>query len=127
MNESQLIIVLMLLFIVKHFVVDFPLQRPYHYLNKGTYGHPGGLAHAGLQGAGTFVVLVFFTSLPWAVLMAAFDTVVHYHIDWAKMRLNKHFGWAPTSNEQFWWLLGFDQLTHYVTYVMIIAWTVGVL
>ena len=31
---------------VKHALADFYLQTPYQYLNKGTYGHPGGLLHA---------------------------------------------------------------------------------
>lgn len=127
MNETQLAILLMLLFSIKHFIVDFPLQKPYQYLNKGTYGHPGGLLHAGLHGAGTFAVLLAFASLPFVMLMTAIDIIVHYHIDWAKTNLNKHFGWHPNTDEHFWWLLGFDQLTHYVTYVIIIAWTVGVL
>lgn len=127
MNEVQLALLLMLLFSIKHFLVDFPLQGPYQYLNKGTYGHPGGLLHAALHGAGTFAVLFCFASLPFVALMTAIDVIVHYHIDWAKMNLNKHFGWAANTSEKFWWLLGLDQLTHYITYVIIIACTVGII
>ncbi len=32
---------LMTAFIIKHFVADFLLQRPYQLFNKGIYGHPG--------------------------------------------------------------------------------------
>jgi hypothetical protein len=49
------------------------------------------------------------------------DTVIHYHIDWAKMKLNRWFGWAPNTHEQFWWLLGLDQYLHAVTYVIFVA------
>jgi kynureninase len=34
---------------LKHAVADFYLQTPYQYLNKGTYGHPGGFIHAGMS------------------------------------------------------------------------------
>lgn len=124
MNDIQLVVLLLALFGIKHFVIDFPLQRAYQYQNKGTYGHPGGLFHAGLHGMGTWFCL-FWINPFWATLMAVFDAFVHYHIDWAKMRLNAHFGWGPTTHEEFWILLGFDQLLHWLTYVLIIGWTVG--
>ena len=108
------------LLITKHFVVDFPLQAAYQYTNKGTYGHPGGILHAGLHGIGTFLCLMVFS--PFAVLLGIFDMVIHYHIDWAKMNINSKMGWGPTTHEQFWWLLGLDQLLHYLTYVGIIVW-----
>jgi len=108
------------LLITKHFIVDFPLQQAYQYTNKGTYGHMGGILHAGLHGIGTFLCLMIFS--PFAVLFAVVDMIVHYHIDWAKMNINSKLGWGPTTHEQFWWLLGLDQLLHYLTYVGIIVW-----
>lgn len=127
MTEAQAIVLLLALFGIKHFLVDFPFQKPYQYLNKGTYGHPGGILHAGLHGIGTFLALWMFAPLDWLVLMMLFDATVHYHIDWAKMNLNKHFGWGPTTHEEFWWLLGLDQLLHWLTYCVIIGWTIGAL
>lgn len=125
MSEAQAVVLMLALFGVKHFIVDFPLQQPYQYLNKGTYGHPGGLLHAGLHALGTGIVLWLFAPLDWIVLMMLFDAVLHYHIDWAKMRLNSHFKLAPNTDEKFWWLLGFDQLLHWLTYCAIIGWTIG--
>ena len=116
--ETTLLIFTLL--ITKHFIVDFPLQQAYQYTNKGTYGHPGGILHAGLHGIGTFLCLMVFS--PFAILLAFVDMVVHYHIDWAKMNINSKLGWGPTTHEQFWWLLGLDQLLHYLTYVGIIVW-----
>lgn len=110
------LLILFLLF-TKHLVVDFPLQVPYHYQNKGTYFHPGGIDHAKLHGYGTFFVVIWFTTLPVAAVIALFDVVIHYHIDWAKMNLNKKLGYGPTTHEQFWWLLGLDQYLHAVTYI----------
>ena len=125
MSEAQAVVLLLAFFGIKHFVVDFPLQKPFQYLNKGTYGHPGGILHAGLHGLGTIAAIWIFADLPWLVIMAVFDAVVHYHIDWAKMNLNKRFGWGPTTHEEFWWLMGLDQLLHWLTYCVIIGWTIG--
>jgi hypothetical protein len=116
--ETTLLIFTLL--ITKHFIVDFPLQQAYQYTNKGTYGHPGGILHAGLHGIGTFLCLMVFS--PFAVLFAFVDMIVHYHIDWAKMNINSKLGWGPTTHEQFWWLMGLDQLLHYLTYVGILVW-----
>src|SRR5205809_532082 len=100
-------------FFIKHFICDFPLQWAYQYKNKGTYGHPGGILHAAIHGAGTLVVCLIFGLPAWLALA---DAVIHYHIDWAKMRLNAHWGLKPDNSEYFWWLLGLDQLLHYLTY-----------
>lgn len=115
------------LFIAKHFVVDFLFQTPYQYLNKGDYLHPGGILHAGLHAIASVFVLgtVFLTTsalLPAFAVIAAcvFEFVIHYHIDWAKVQLNKHFKLTPTE-PQYWWLLGLDQYLHYLTYVIMIA------
>ena len=105
---------------VKHFIIDFPLQPKYMYSNKGTYGHFGGILHAGLHGLGTYICLIIFAP-EYAIYLAILDMCVHYHIDWAKMNLNKKLGWGPTTHEQFWWLMGFDQLLHSLTYVLIIT------
>ncbi len=115
------LLILFLLF-TKHFVIDFPLQKPYQWMNKGTYGHPGGLLHSGLHGLGTWLSLVWFT--PYAIALALFDFVVHYHIDWAKMNLNAKMGWGANTHEEFWWLLGLDQYIHSLTYIAIVAFIV---
>jgi len=106
---------------IKHFIVDFPLQAfPYQYKNKGTYMHPGGLLHSGLHGVGTFVALFFFVQPMAAIGLATVDAIVHYHIDWAKMNINRIAGWTPVNSEKFWTLLGLDQLLHTLTYLWIV-------
>jgi hypothetical protein len=114
------VLLMLTLLITKHFIVDFPLQSAYQYTNKGTYGHLGGILHAGLHGIGTFLCLIVFS--PLAVLFAVVDMCIHYHIDWAKTNINAKMGWGPTTHEQFWWLLGLDQLLHYLTYIGILVW-----
>lgn len=107
--------------VVKHFVCDYPLQAfPYMYRNKGTYGHLGGLIHAIIHYAGTTIVLAFF--VPWwlAVTLGALDGFLHYHIDYAKMKLGAIYELKPDNSEWFWILLGFDQLLHYLTYFLLV-------
>jgi hypothetical protein len=124
MTQIEIIILLLTLFGIKHFIFDFLLQRAYQYQNKGIYGHFGGVLHAGLHGIGTFACLVLFNPF-FALVAAIFDSVVHYHVDWAKTNINSRFGWGPNTHEEFWWLLGLDQLLHYLTYIAIIGWAVG--
>ena len=104
---------------IKHFICDFPLQtNPWLYRNKGTYLHPGGIVHAGVHGLGTILVLAPFAG-SLAMWLALFDMLVHYHIDWAKMNINKRYDLQPNNSERFWILLGFDQLLHHLTYFFI--------
>lgn len=64
----------------------------------------------------------FFVSPMAALMIACIDGMIHYHIDWAKMNLNAKMGWGPTTHEQFWALLGFDQYLHALTYLGIVWW-----
>ena len=118
----EVILWLMVALFVKHFIVDFPLQKPYQYLNKGIYGHMGGILHSSLHAVGTLIVFTYFTELLFfSSILALIDFVAHYHIDWAKVQINKRFGWGPTTHEEFWWLLGLDQLLHALTYIGLIS------
>lgn len=116
---------------VKHTVADFYLQTPYQYLNKGTYGHPGGLLHAGIHVALT--PLVYLLLAPASLLIAAAialgEFVLHYHIDWFKERTTRRQSLTP-QDACFWHVLGTDQLLHGLTYVAIVAaliWTAAAL
>ena len=109
----------------KHFIADFPLQaHPWFYTNKGTYLHPGGMAHAAIHGFCTFMVVAYcIESFGWAVFAMWVDAVLHYHIDWAKMNVGAQYGLLPNNSEWFWILLGFDQYLHALTYFFL-AWMV---
>ena len=111
---------LLTLLLMKHFVCDFMLQRKYLYLNKGSYGHPGGLLHAGIHIVGTFGVLALFIDPILALKLALLDGLVHYHIDFAKSNVNRKME-LQIQHNQYWALLGFDQLLHQLTYVGIVC------
>lgn len=107
---------------IKHAVADFYLQTPYQFLNKGKYGHPGGLIHAGIHTALT--PLVYLVLLPGSLLLAgaiaASEFFLHYHIDWLKEQIARRNGWTPETSG-FWHALGTDQLLHGLTYLAIVA------
>lgn len=116
-----MVTVLFLLF-TKHLFIDFPLQTPYQWMNKGTYGHPGGLLHAGLHALGTLLVFLFVgAAIEGAVILATIDGLIHYHIDWAKMNINARFGWKADTSPHFWTLLGIDQWLHAITYLLLVS------
>ena len=123
MTTTTVLLLLTLLF-VKHFVIDFPLQKPYQWQNKGTYGHPGGLLHSGLHAWATYLVLLIFVDWSTAIMLGILDGFIHYHVDWAKMNLNKKLGYGPTTHEGFWTLLGLDQLAHALTYIGIVFFVI---
>lgn len=112
---------LMTWLIVKHWVVDFFLQPRYMWQNKGTYGHAGGLLHAGLHALVTiFILLPVFRD--WrAIVCGLVEGILHYHIDWCKENLKTRFQLDPTKHEAYWYLLGTDQFLHYMTYILILS------
>jgi hypothetical protein len=116
---ADTVLILMTLLILKHFIVDFPLQGPYQWMNKGTYLHPGGLLHAFMHGVATMLCFTWYAPQA-AFWLGLFDAVIHYHVDWAKMNINAKFGWKADQHPQFWYLMGADQLAHYLTYIWLI-------
>lgn len=115
-------ILLLTLLLIKHFIWDFWYQPPYMWQNKGTFGHWGGIAHSGIHAFTTYFILCFFIShTETALLLAAFEFIVHYLTDYAKMNINRIKGWGATTHNEFWQLTGFDQLVHQLTYVVILA------
>lgn len=117
------VLLLMLLLQVKHLTIDWCWQPEYEWKNKGTYGHLGGLRHAAKNAVGTALVFCFFFP-QWAWLVLLIDFILHYHIDWLKMNINRIKGWGPTTHEEFWMLTGLDQFLHQVTYIFLI-WLVA--
>lgn len=114
---------LFLLLQIKHFIVDFLLQRPYQYKNKGTYGHPGGILHAMLHAMTTWVIFINLGFIALGVVISLAEAVVHYHIDWLKVKTTKQT-WAErredclaVKSDMYFHALGFDQLLHQLTYI----------
>ena len=113
-------ILLLTLLTIKHFLLDFLYQPAYQWQNKGTYGHLGGVLHAGQHSLATLVLLSFFTPLSVALWLSVIEFFIHYHMDWFKMWYNARKGWRCNTSPEFWVLTGFDQMIHSLTYIGIV-------
>lgn len=119
----ELVLTLLVLLVLKHFIADFILQTDTMVREKGTYGAKGGLHHSFIHGILTALVMLPLTeSVILALFIGLVDAIAHYHIDWAKMNISKHY---TPADKQFWFWLGVDQMLHYLTYIGIIAWVIS--
>jgi len=109
------------LFILKHTIADYFTQYSWMIKDKATYGAFGGLAHAGWHGVLTSVVvwnITTFSLIP-VILFGLLDSIIHYHIDYAKSNIWKNKKYTP-ENQMYWVIHGVDQMLHLFTYVFII-------
>lgn len=107
--------ILILLFL-KHYLVDFVFQTDEQVKGKGIYGDPHGISHSLEHGLTTFILVSLYTGeAGLSMVCAIIDFILHYHIDWAKMR----FGCRDINNKLFWNHLGLDQYAHALTYILL--------
>lgn len=109
--------------LAKHMVADFMLQTAYQYTNKGRYGHPGGLLHATIHAVLTVPLLYFWFGENYSLIatIAAFELVVHYHLDYFKEAFTRSWNLTPNKHA-FWCAIGVDQFAHQLTYLGIAAY-----
>jgi len=117
----EAVLVLLALLFVKHWYIDFVNQTNEEVQWKGTYLDWRGVKHSLKHGIGTAIVLFAVTTLEFetAVFFGALDFIFHYHIDWAKININKENNYT-VETPQFWKWLGADQLAHNLTYLLIV-------
>jgi hypothetical protein len=108
--------------LLKHAVADFYLQSSYQYLNKGIYGHPGGIIHSAIHVALTPLVYLVIAPASFMLVLgvAVGEFVLHYHIDWLKEQVVHRNGWT-SQNPGFWYALGTDQFVHGLTYLALVG------
>jgi Protein of unknown function (DUF3307) len=105
---------------VKHFICDFVLQTAYLYRNKGFYGHPAGFIHAGMHAICSVPAILLATkSVLLLAAIPAAELVIHYHVDWLKIYLDRHFR-LDIRHRAYWMIFGADQLIHQLSYVAIL-------
>ena len=129
---------LVILFQLKHFIADYPLQGRY-MLRKFSSGWAWVLplaTHAAVHASMTFLLVFMFVGWHAGVFLAVFDFVIHFTMDRIKASPNMLGRFkaltgetASTatatqwrSNDHFWWALGFDQMVHHLTHYAIIWW-----
>lgn len=118
--EIQVILIVFFLLQIKHFLADFVWQTNNMVQEKGIYGAKQGIYHSLIQSAGTFVAFAWIHPL-LGVITAFIDFLAHYHIDWAKININKKYNYTP-QDTKFWFWLGLDQLAHQLTYIVLVGW-----
>jgi hypothetical protein len=122
--EPFALIVLYLLFRLKHFACDFLFQTDWMALMKGKPGKEGYRAlftHTAIHALGTLIVTVIFAPALW--WLGVVDFVVHSIIDRVKGVFTYSKGWTP-KDTVFWWTLGADQEAHNLTHLVyvIVIW-----
>lgn len=116
--ETNMYLLLALLFI-KHFLCDFYWQTPYMLKKSSPTGWFWPLTlHVATHSAVTLVIMLFFTDLPFAIVIAIAEFALHWAIDYWKAQKAK----ADFNSRAFWNYLGIDQMFHNMTYLAILFW-----
>lgn len=115
------ILLLFFLLQVKHFYADFVIQTYMQTVKKGVYFDPVGISHSLDHCWATLLSLLVFNSFyainpVTIILMSIIEALIHYHIDWTKVR----FGSKDMTKPAFWSEFGLDQLAHQVTYIAMV-------
>jgi hypothetical protein len=144
------IFILFFVFQIKHWLADYPLQRPWMLGKfKPGLGFVAPLAtHCGVHALLTWAI-VLFVKPQWAMQLAAFDFCTHFVMDRIKASPKMMGRWKPLfgegyffaqkmksigenetvrknaraalrGNRLFWDALGFDQMVHHFTHYTII-------
>lgn len=121
-SDITYIFALLVLFQIKHFVADFPLQREY-MLRKTLSGWDFVLplaVHCLVHAVLTLVIVLYFRPELW--WLAFFDFSCHFLMDRFKSG-PKYLGrYHDKSKPGFWNALGFDQMIHHLTHFAIVWW-----
>lgn len=116
MYDHHIFILLAGLFF-KHWLIDFVWQSKEEIQHKGIYGNWLGLKHSVKHGIGTMIVFFFGDPAVYGlILIGMLDFIIHYHIDWFKVR----FGTKDSTTNVFWAQFGLDQMLHYFTYLWLV-------
>ena len=119
--EPASLLILYVLFRVKHFACDFLLQTDWMAMTKGKPGREGYtalLTHSAIHAIGTFAIVMLFAPQLW--WLGPVDFAVHSVIDRIKGLFTYRMQWTP-KDTVFWWTLGADQEAHNFTHLAYIV------
>lgn len=103
---------------IKHCYADFVIQTYAQTVHKGIYRDPIGISHSldhVWTSAAVLLLLSFFIPLhvAYVVPVVVAEGLLHYHIDWTKVK----YGSKDNTKPLFWAQFGYDQLAHQITYL----------
>jgi len=115
------ILALLLLLQIKHWYADFKIQTYMQTVKKGVWLHPTGISHSLDHVWTTLVALLVFSffhylSAPAILIIAVIEGILHYTIDFVKVK----YGCKDNTKPLFWNQFGLDQLAHQLTYIAIV-------
>jgi hypothetical protein len=116
-----LVIGLMVVFQLKHFVADYPLQVPFMLRGKsrGGFAWLGPLAvHCGVHAALTLVICAVIQPRLW--WLALVDFTIHFAMDRIKASPVLLGRFHDPESRPFWFCLGVDQMVHHLTSIFIV-------
>ena len=114
------ITILLVLYQLKHFLADYPLQTAYMLGKFKEVGWKLPLsAHCLVHSLMTFAICLIFTDVTFTLMMVALDFSMHFLMDRLKASPN-HLGRFKIEQKEFWWALGLDQMVHHLTHYFII-------
>jgi hypothetical protein len=114
---------LLVVFQIKHFLADFPLQFPY-MLRKFRPGWDFVMpltSHCLVHGALTLAIVLCVDYRLW--WLAAFDFVTHFIMDRIKSGPRYLGRFKDSTSTSYWIAFGFDQMIHHLTH-MLIVWII---
>jgi hypothetical protein len=115
------ILLLLLLFQIKHWYADFKIQTYMQTVKKGVWLDPVGVSHSCDHVWTTLVCLFIFSmfqsvAVSTILTVAVLEGIYHYAVDYIKV---KH-GCKDNTKPLFWNQFGLDQLAHQSSYLVIV-------
>jgi hypothetical protein len=115
------ILLLLLLLQIKHCYADFVLQTYMQTIKKGIWLDPIGITHTLEHVYCSMIVLALFLlffpiSAPAIFLVVTVEGLVHYIVDFSKVK----YGSKDNTKPIFWTQFGLDQLAHQATYLWMV-------
>ena len=117
------ILVLLLLFQIKHWYADFKIQTYMQTVKKGVWLDPTGISHT-LDHVWTSLLILLIFSIFYTIpiisiiVVACLEGIYHYLIDYTKVK----YGCKDNTKPLFWNQFGLDQLAHQASYLAIAAY-----
>lgn len=117
----ETLFILLILFQLKHFICDYPLQNSYML---GKFKLEGWLfpllSHTVVHFLGTALITYMFTlDIIFTLLLSCLDLIIHFIVDRIKAHPSLGGRYKP-ENPKFWWCLGLDQSMHHLTHYFLI-------
>ena len=116
----ELVFILLVVYQVKHYVADFPLQR--EYMLRKTRPHWDFLlplmTHCLVHGLGTLFICLYFAPQLW--WLAFLDFAIHFVVDRLKSGPRYLGRFDDLTQAGFWNILGLDQMAHHLTHIYFI-------